>query len=144
MRNYIAYGSNINLEQMAKRCPGSKVLGKSVIEDYKLMMYGREDEFVAATIKPFEGSSVPVLVWQVDEADEKSLDGYEGWPDWYRKEDMEVEVNGEVVKAFVYLINEEGRQLMEPSETYYNTIKGGYEAVGFDVKVLDEAVEYSK
>ena len=29
-RLYIAYGSNINLEQMANRCPNSKVIGNDV------------------------------------------------------------------------------------------------------------------
>ena len=29
-RLYIAYGSNINLEQMANRCPNSKVVGKEM------------------------------------------------------------------------------------------------------------------
>ena len=33
---YIAYGSNINLEQMAYRCPHSKVLGISEINDFEL------------------------------------------------------------------------------------------------------------
>ena len=33
---YIAYGSNINLEQMAYRCPHSKVVGTSEIKDYEL------------------------------------------------------------------------------------------------------------
>ena len=32
---YIAYGSNINLEQMAFRCPNSKVVGTSEIKDFK-------------------------------------------------------------------------------------------------------------
>ena len=33
---YIAYGSNINLEQMAYRCPHSKVVGTAEIKDYEL------------------------------------------------------------------------------------------------------------
>ena len=33
---YIAYGSNINLEQMKYRCPHSKVVGISEIKDYEL------------------------------------------------------------------------------------------------------------
>ena len=31
-RLYIAYGSNINLEQMANRCPNSKVVGKEMLK----------------------------------------------------------------------------------------------------------------
>ena len=37
---YIAYGSNINLEQMAYRCPHSKVIGTSEIKDFELEFRG--------------------------------------------------------------------------------------------------------
>ena len=33
---YVAYGSNLNLEQMARRCPTAKVVGIGVLKDYQL------------------------------------------------------------------------------------------------------------
>ena len=33
---YIAYGSNLNLEQMANRCPTAKVVGTSEIKDHNV------------------------------------------------------------------------------------------------------------
>ena len=33
---YGAYGSNMNLEQMAHRCPKAKVIGSGILQDYKL------------------------------------------------------------------------------------------------------------
>ena len=39
-RLYIAYGSNLNLEQMAFRCPTAKVVGKSELKDYELLFRG--------------------------------------------------------------------------------------------------------
>ena len=33
---YIAYGSNLNLEQMKFRCPTAKLVGKGTIENYEL------------------------------------------------------------------------------------------------------------
>lgn len=70
---YIAYGSNINLEQMAYRCPRSKVVGTSEIKDYELEFRG------VATIVPQKGASVPVLIWELDERDLPSLNRYEGY-----------------------------------------------------------------
>ena len=52
---YIAYGSNINLQQMAYRCPHSRVAGTSEIKDFELEFRG------VATIVPSKGTSVPVL-----------------------------------------------------------------------------------
>lgn len=45
-RLYIAYGSNINLEQMSNRCPNSKVVGKEMLKGYELEFRG------VATIVP--------------------------------------------------------------------------------------------
>ena len=42
---YIAYGSNINLEQMAYRCPHSKVVGTSEIKDYELEFRALQQSF---------------------------------------------------------------------------------------------------
>ena len=33
-RLYFAYGSNINLEQMAVRCPAAQVVGPAVLDGY--------------------------------------------------------------------------------------------------------------
>lgn len=51
-RLYIAYGSNINLEQMANRCPNSKVIGKEILKGYELEFRG------VATIVPKENAEV--------------------------------------------------------------------------------------
>ena len=37
---YIAYGSNLSVEQMVCRCPDAKVIGTAVIEDYALLFKG--------------------------------------------------------------------------------------------------------
>ncbi len=36
-KKYIAYGSNLNLEQMARRCPTAKVIGAGEIRDHELL-----------------------------------------------------------------------------------------------------------
>lgn len=40
-RYYIAYGSNLNIPQMRMRCPGARIIGTSVIDDYQLLFKGR-------------------------------------------------------------------------------------------------------
>ena len=39
-RLYFAYGSNINLDQMAHRCPAAEVVGPVVLENYRLLFRG--------------------------------------------------------------------------------------------------------
>lgn len=140
-RLYIAYGSNLNLPQMRWRCPTANVIGSGEVKDYELLFRGNRLGAVA-TIEPLEGNSVPVLVWNVKSEDEKSLDRYEGYPNFYRKEMMDVEVNGECVTAMVYVMND-GYEFGSPSDSYLNTIVAGYQSAGFDLDVLDQAVEKS-
>ena len=83
---YIAYGSNLSVEQMAQRCPDARIVGQAVLEDWELAFHG------CATILPNKGKNTPVLVWEISAGDEKNLDIYEGFPHYYRKENMTVEV----------------------------------------------------
>lgn len=132
---YIAYGSNINLEQMAYRCPHSKVVGISEIKDFELEFRG------VATIVPKENESVPVLIWELDERDLLTLNRYEGWPRLYRQEKMPFELNGKSYKGMAYLMNR--GKITPPSQQYYNTILQGYRENGLDESFLQKALENS-
>ena len=138
---YIAYGSNLNLEQMADRCPTAKVAGASKLTGYQLRFRGGRHGAVA-TVEKKRGGSVPILVWEITPADEAALDRYEGWPHLYRKETVQVRLNGKSVSAMIYIMNE-GRPLGAPSPYYYNVIAEGYRSAGFDINFLKQAVRDS-
>lgn len=138
---YIAYGSNLNLPQMAYRCPTAKVVGTSEIKDYELLFRGGRQSAVA-TVEPLKGSSVPVLLWKLKERDLQALDRYEGYPSLYRKEILEVELKGKAVPAMVYIMNG-GHPFGTPSDYYLGVITEGYQSAGFDTEFLEQAVEKS-
>lgn len=139
---YIAYGSNLNLTQMKYRCPTANLVGETEIEDYELLFRGSKTG-AYATVEPREGSVVPVLIWSVKPKDEATLDRYEGYPKFYNKEFVELEVGGEPASAFVYVMTE-GHSLGIPTDLYLKTIKEGYQAAGFDTRILNKAVEQTK
>lgn len=140
---YLAYGSNLNVEQMRYRCPDATIVGTAVIKDYRLMFKGSQTG-AYLTIEPEVGCSVPVAVWKVSERDIASLDRYEGYPTFYYKKTMNVYCSdGHRHKSFVYIMHED-RVLGIPSEYYVRTCIDGYRSFGFDLAVLDEAVNYSK
>ena len=132
---YFAYGSIFNLDQLANRCPNSKVVGKEMLKGYELEFRG------VATIVPKENAEVPVLIWEIDGRDEHSLDKYEGFPNYYRKELFEIDVNGEKKECMAYLMN--SGHISPPMSYYYNVIKQGYEANGMDTSYLRAALERS-
>lgn len=147
-RYYIAYGSNLNIRQMQMRCPGSRIIGTSVIENYELLFKGSKTGSYL-TIEPREGGRVPVAAWEVTESDELALDRYEGYPDFYYKAEMKLPIKGirtgkiRVRDVFVYIMHEE-RPLGLPSDYYVRTCLEGYRSFGFDTEYIFEAVENSR
>lgn len=100
---YLAYGSNLNIKQMEWRCPTAVVQGTAIINDFELLFRGHRHSAVA-TIEPFKGGIVPVIVWEIRPADEYALDRYEGFPHFYQKEMLTVNFNGADVKAMAYIM----------------------------------------
>lgn len=138
---YIAYGSNLNLPQMAFRCPTAEVAGKSELKGYELLFRGGRRGAVA-TVEPKDGGSVPVLLWKIREADEEALDRYEGYPHFYEKQMMEVELDGKPVSAMVYVMTP-GHEFGIPSDYYADVIREGYETAGFDLQSLEDAIGHA-
>ena len=136
---YIAYGSNLSVEQMAQRCPDARIVGQAVLEDWELAFHG------CATILPNKGKNTPVLVWEISAGDEKNLDIYEGYPSFYRKENMTVEVVSKdaepmTVTAMVYIMeNDFGHRA--PSRYYYKVLHDGYKAFHFPMHILEGALK---
>ena len=145
---YLAYGSNLNVEQMRYRCPDARVLGTAWIYDYRLLFKGSKTGSYL-TIEQEDGAKVPVAVWEVLEADEQRLDIYEGTPDFYYKTEMPITYTGiqtrkeKAVVAFVYIMHEH-RPFGIPSSRYVDICSQGYTTFGFDTKFLVEAYEISK
>lgn len=133
---YLAYGSNLNERQMSFRCPNATKVGTLMLEDYEL-------EFrLYLTIVPKKGSVVPIGVWQVSESDEKRLDAYEGYPTFYRKEYIEIEIGDKKEQALVYVMNDV-RKIAPPTRQYMLTCAEGYKDFGFDNSFLIEAFNRS-
>ena len=141
---YLAYGSNLNVEQMEYRCPGAVPVGTAVLDGYRLMFKGSLTG-AYLTIEPEEGCSVPVAVWRVTTADIAALDRYEGYPTfYYKKFNLNVFCSdGHRHKSFVYIMHED-RPLGVPSGFYVKTCLEGYRHFGFDENVLFEAINYSR
>lgn len=137
-RLYIAYGSNLNLEQMARRCPTAEIVGKTYLHNYRLMFRGKST--AVATVEKQEGGKVPVLVWRLQPSDEYNLDLYEGYPNFYRKEMLRISVNGKRVSAMIYIMNAAKHPYDTPSRSYFETIRQGYESAEFDIKILRQGV----
>lgn len=137
---YFAYGSNINLGQMADRCPDAQVVGPVVLEGYELLF--RRGGF--ATIAPKEGERVTGLLWSITPECERSLDRYEGYPRFYDKRMVTVrDAEGRSLSVMAYIMDERFREPMMPSDFYYKGILQGYRQNGLPVPELKKAWEHA-
>jgi len=136
---YIAYGSNLNVEQMAFRCPDAMKMGTTIIENYKLNFRGTSRGSGVANIERCKGSTVPVGIWYISKSDEENLDMYEGFPRLYQKYRLIFPYGSKKYSGIVYIMRP-GHMIMEPSYWYENTIREGYKDFGIDPKLLDRAI----
>lgn len=144
---YIAYGSNLDTMQMKFRCPGARPIGVTFLPNHELLFKGSKTGSYL-TVEPCEGSSVACAVWEVTQQDEQNLDRYEGYPDFYYKEELEVNVQPfsnrapKPMTVFIYKMHEE-RPLGKPSKQYLETCLRGYRNFGFDITRLFDAYSRS-
>ena len=76
---YLAYGANINADDMAWRCPQARPVGAFELRNWQLELYCH------ATIEPKSGSSVHGTMWELTPDCERALDIFEGYPSYYTK-----------------------------------------------------------
>lgn len=139
---YIAYGSNMDERQMATRCREAVLVGTGIIQGYELLFKGSLTGCYA-TIEPKEESMVPVTIWAISKADEKRLDHYEGFPTFYYKKDVEVQMKDGTITGLVYIMHED-RHCGMPFPWYYEQMDRDYQKFGFDRAILKKALAISK
>lgn len=138
-RYYLAYGSNLNLYQMNYRCKNAKPIGKYILEDYRLVYKGRADNFAYLTIEKSQGYSVPLGLFEVSLFDIDSLDKYEGYPVFYNKTYLPIQIDEKNKKALIYVMNENFDYHL-PTKHYIEICKEGYNDFSFDKQILENAL----
>ena len=137
---YFAYGSNLNLGQMAVRCPQAGVVGKAVLEGYELAFRRG-----VLTILPKEGGRVNGLLWRINAWDELTLDRYEGYPHLYTKELLPVQTDSGSQTVVAYVMTAPYCERTQPPvATYLQTVLDGCRMAGFDPKAVLQAAAQAR
>ena len=108
MAIYAAYGSNMDPAQMAERCPHSPLRGSGWLEGWRLAFGGEELGWEGALATVFEesGQRVFVVLYDLSDSDEESLDQWDGVSlGFYRKAKVRVETMDGNVLAWLYVLN---------------------------------------
>ena len=133
---YFAYGSNLNLFQMKRRCKDSFFLKKYELKGYKLNF---RSKYRAADIEKSKNSLVPGALFEISKSDEKKLDVYEDYPILYKK--LYFTYYNKTVMTYIMVNKTEFRY---PTERYLNVVKRGYKDCKLDTKYLKIALQQVK
>jgi len=104
---YAAYGSNLDPRQMAHRCPHSPLRSTGWLTGWRITFGGEGWDGALPTLVEDSGSQIFVALYDVTDADEASLDSWEGADQGlYRKVRVRVAtLEGEQL-AWVYVLDD--------------------------------------
>ena len=130
---YFAYGSNLNLFQMKRRCKDSVFLKKYELKGYRLNF---RSKYRAADIEKGKNSQVPGALFEISKSDEKKLDVYEDYPILYKK--YYFSYYGKKVMTYTMV---KKTPFKFPTEKYLNIVKHGYKDCNLEKKYLIRALK---
>lgn len=104
---YAAYGSNLDPSQMSARCPHSPLRGTGWLTGWRITFGGDGWDGPVPTLAEDPESQVYVALYDVTEADEAALDGWESADSGlYRKVRVRVATLDGELTAWVYVLND--------------------------------------
>lgn len=136
-RLYFAFGSNLDLAQMARRCPGARAVEVASLPGFELAFAGYSPSWrgSVATVRERSRGSVRGLLYALDDRDFAALDRFEGHPSVYLRHYVWVRPRGarKLQRVETYLLDAE---LGEPSREYLEQIARAYRELGFPLAPL--------
>ncbi|EOM75432.1 gamma-glutamylcyclotransferase [Rhodococcus rhodnii] len=130
---YAAYGSNMDPEQMMQRCPHSPMAGTGWLHGWRLTFSGGDIGWEGALATVVEDrhddARVFVVLYDVPEEDERSLDRWEGSElGIHRKIRVRIDTESGAVLAWLYVMDAYEGGL--PSARYLGVVADAAEVAG--------------
>ncbi len=130
---YLAYGMNTNIDQMASRCPKAVSIGRVDIPDMRLVFRG------VADVEYSYGDVLQTVLWDITPDCELALDMLEGYPTFYDKKYIDVEINGKTYEAMIYQMVGDRLDYSHPGSYYQQMLEEGYQDHGLELNQIYEA-----
>ena len=133
---YGAYGSNLNLKQMKKRCPNSYPLCFLYLKGWELVFKG------VADLERKSNGLCLLGIYEITKICEDSLDVYEEYPHVYKKVKIKKKIEGKVRDIMFYTMSERYKYAV-PTIKYFKVIKEGYYNWQGSMKLLKDSCKHS-
>lgn len=136
MHLYFAYGSNLDLAQMQRRCPDSCLVDVAMLADHRLdfTRYSQHWQGGVADVLPDAQHQVWGLLYQLSAVDLDLLDRYESYPTGYNRTQLNVRLRATqaMQTAWVYQVVQK-RPFMSPHDRYLGIIQAAADQWHFPV-----------
>ena len=124
---YFAYGSNMNREQMSRRCPGAEFGSLAVLKGWTYFINGNG----YAGVQKRPGSETHGCLWTLSESHWVALDRYEAVAEgFYERVLLEVEVGVHRMKLRTWVYLSTDRTYGRPSSQYQRIVTEGGREIG--------------
>jgi gamma-glutamylcyclotransferase (GGCT)/AIG2-like uncharacterized protein YtfP len=130
---YFSFGMNCNLNEMARRCPTAVSLGAAWIDNYEFVFRTHAD------IQKSPGSICYGVLWDISKQDLKSLDALEGYPYYYNRFRVRVNLGDHFVYALTYQMTDQ-TYIQEPGRGYLEMVTEGYKQNAVPTAQIDQAI----
>ena len=108
---YFSYGSNMNVEQMAFRCPGAQPVALAGINNFEFFI----NSGGVASIKPSVAKVCHGIIWKLTEEHWKTLDQYEGVESGcYSRVKIKPLINNKEIPCTTYIARDKVNGLPRP------------------------------
>jgi gamma-glutamylcyclotransferase (GGCT)/AIG2-like uncharacterized protein YtfP len=151
---YFGYGSNLNSTDWARWCNERgfhddciRPVTTAQLHDFALVFdrYSHGWKGGALSLRPYLGSVVDGVVFEVNEQGQRALDGKEGAPNCYARMDAVVlDESGRNWPVFTYKVQPQQRDprgFVEPTSEYLDVVTQGYKQWGFNTAPLESAAK---
>lgn len=134
---YFAYGMLTDPRKMMKL--NAKKIGRAALSDFKLELMQH------ANVIKDPGSTVEGVLWKIDQEALEVLDAVEGYPVYYNRINVQVNVDGRSVNSEVYVMTSDSRERSYqhgyPTQRYINDMLNGYRSSNINMNQLKIAVD---
>ena len=120
-----AYGSNMASSEMEAWCPEHRFLGPARLDGFRVEFRRRSIRWGggAADIVPAPGESVWGVLYEVADGELDRLDEKEGEGFAYRRRPVEVEHDGERLRAVAYEVIDKEPEQVAPTPEYLDLLR---------------------
>lgn len=138
---YFAFGSNMDDEQMARRCPNATPSSMATLQGHRLVFRGPSQSRGGgvASVDSAPERQVRGLLWRLSEADLLTLDRLEGAPQWYKRSTALVTTSDGPREAILYRLPSEVLEMV-PTDDYYDQIAAACLHLDLDLAPLEDAL----